>query len=248
MAREETVAGTLPSQRDACSATTIQNHNFDHNMMKFGQNLKNLNEYIPLLVQDAASLEVASEVLGDSNTLRVTVKVTNTKAGHKFPTDSPLRHLILVVDVQDQQGNSVPQVDGDVIPVWGGVGTTTPYGMEAYGGLPGRIFANLLVDKDTNIAPTAAYWNPTKLAVEDTVNNISSDTRLEPGKTNESQYSFSIPSNGDVYVSVKLMYRYAFFDLALQKGWVRPDIEVVSAKDCMVDFLQGGSLDCEQTR
>lgn len=247
MSTEDEIAGTLPSQRDACSAEKIQNHDFDHNMMKFGQNLKNLNEYIPLLVQDAASLDVASEILGDSNTLRVTVKVTNTKAGHKFPTDSPLRHLVLVVDVQDAQGYSVPQVGGDMIPVWGGVGTNKPFGMEAYGGKPGRIFANLLVDKDTNESPTAAYWNPTKLAVNDTVNNVSSDTRLKPAETNESQYSFAIPSNGDVYVSVRLMYRYAFFDLALQKGWARPDIEVVS-KACMVDFLQGGTLDCEQTR
>lgn len=243
MSSEGAIAGTLPSQRDACSAQNIQNHDFDHNVMKFGQNLKNLNEYIPLLIQDAAALDVASEFLGDSNTLRLTVKVTNTKAGHKFPTDSPLRHLILVVEVLDEQGNSAPQVSGDMIPVWGGVGTT-PFGMEAYGGKPGRIFANVLVDKDTNESPTAAYWNPTKLAVYDPVNQVSSDTRLKPGETNESQYAFSLPSSGEVYVSVRLMYRYAFFDLALQKGWARPDIEVVS-KECFVDFLPGGTIDCQ---
>lgn len=245
MSSKDAIAGTLPSQRDACSAAAIPNNNFDHNVMRFGQNKKNLNEDIPLLVQDAASLDVESEILGDSNTLRVTVKVTNEEAGHNFPTDSPLRHLILVVDVLDEQRNSVPQVGGDMIPVWGGVGISPVLGMEAYGGKPGRIFANLLVDKDTNIAPTAAYWNPTKLAMDDPANKVSSDTRLKPKETNESQYSFAIPSNGDVYVSVKLMYRYAFYDLALQKGWVRPDIEVAS-KVCMVDFQNGGTLtDCE---
>lgn len=244
MSSESEIAGTLPSDRDACSTAKRKPGSFDHNVMLFGQNLKNLTEQVPRLIQDAAVLDVASEYLADSDLLRITVNVTNTKAGHKFPTDSPLRHLILLVQVLDEQNNPAPQVGGDIIPVWGGVGTNKPFGMEAYGGMPGRIFAHVLVDRDTNESPTAAYWNPTKLALDDGANKLSSDTRLKPLEPNESQYSFAIPSSGEVFVSVKLMYRYAFFDLALQKNWTRPDIEVV-AKECLVDFSQSGTLDCE---
>jgi hypothetical protein len=140
-----------------------------------------------------------------------------------------LRHLILVVDARDQLGTSLLQVDGERIPNWGGTGKPfmDDLGIRNYGGLPGKIFANLLVEEDTNISPTAAHWNETKFAWVNGDEN--SDTRLEPGKEDRSDYSFTIPNAGEIRVTVTLIYRFAFFDLIAQKEWWnRPDIIVTS--------------------
>jgi len=216
------------SKRLACSESDPSFQNFDHNMMKLG--MDDSGKEIPLMIQDAAKLTVKFKYEPDKkNSLDVIVRVKNTKAGHKFPTDSPLRHLILVLDAKDQLGTSLRQVSGDQIPNWAGVGNALldSHGIKSYGGLPGKIFANLLVEEDTDISPTAAYWNNTKFAWVDT--NSNSDTRLAPGAEDKSDYSFTVPNAGEVNITVTLVYRYAFFDLIAQKQWWdRPDIIVTS--------------------
>ncbi|HEY5729160.1 MAG TPA: hypothetical protein VIS72_03860, partial [Anaerolineales bacterium] len=230
------------SEREGCSETNLNFQEFNHNLMNFGMNEKTKTE-IPQLIQEAATMDVKFKYEPDKkNALGVVVKVENTKAGHKFPTDSPLRHLILFVDVKDQLGMPLVQMEGERIPIWGGVGNK-PDGMENYGGKPGKIFANLLVEKDTNISPTAAYWNPTKLAWVDLEKDKTSDTRLAPRKPDESIYFFSFPSNGKVVISVKLIYRFAFIDLAFQKGWVRPDI-IVTSVECTIDPSKPDTWKC----
>ena len=86
------------SQRQACSANNVSFQNFDHNMMDFGlyDDPDTLNDVeIPRMVKGAAEIKVNFDRQSpDSNSFDVTVTVENTKAGHKFPTDSPLRHLI----------------------------------------------------------------------------------------------------------------------------------------------------------
>lgn len=226
----------LPSQRDACSATNVNIDTFNHDMMHSNNQS---------LIKDAATLDVKLKSGETKNSMWVTVKVENTKAGHKFPTDSPLRHLILVVSVVDQRGNPLTQIDGEKIPVWGGVGmdTSNVTGMVNYGGMPGKIFADILVDKDTNISPTAAYWNPTKFVFENTANGANSDTRLQPNKPDESNYSFNLPSRGSIKVFVRLIYRYAFIELAQQKGWNRPDFEV-TRKECILNVTHPETWTC----
>jgi hypothetical protein len=179
--------------------------------------MKRDNNGIPTLVQDAAVINMtASKADGK---IIVTVAVTNTHAGHKFPTDSPLRHLILLIETKDRKNTSLAQVEGPMIPAWGGVGGDP----EDYAGRPGVIYANLLKDKDTNISPTAAYWNPTIPAWP------GSDTRLMPGQQISSVYSFVAPSSGSVTVTARLIYRYAFIEIIRQKGWPIKDILVTSA-------------------
>lgn len=244
---------TMPpfSEREGCTegATKFEGFNpvvgFDHNLMNFGWDDKTGNE-IPRLIVGAAKLDVGFKYEPEKrNDLGVVAKVTNTKAGHRFPTDSPLRHLILVVEVTDQQKTPLIQTNEGKIPNWGGIGIE-PNGMKNYGGKPGKIFANLLVEEDTNISPTAAYWNPTKLAQVDSENKITSDTRLWPDQADESTYYFSIPTEGDVIISVKLIYRYAFIDLAYNKGWVRPDI-VVASMECEGPPTQPENMVCKTT-
>lgn len=232
------------SQRQACSANNVAFQNFSHNLMDFGmytdQETMKTTE-IPRMVKGAAELTVNFDRRSaDINTLDVNVTVENKKAGHKFPTDSPLRHLILVVKAVDRVNTPLIQVDGGRIPNWGGPGPISPVnivatmdgiGIKDYGGLPGKIFANLLVEEETNLSPGMAYWNETKAAFVDAAHDLDSDTRLVPGKPDTSTYSFTLPDEGNVTVTIELFYRYAFYDLVVWKEWFheqRADILVTS--------------------
>jgi len=227
------VEGVTPpsSERQACSKSGANFQNFDHNMMSYGMD-ESLGREIPLMVRGAALIGVGFRYEPNrKNSLDVIVNVKNIKAGHKFPTDSPLRHLILAVSAKDQLGTSLMQVGGERIPNWVGVGNAymESIGINNYVGLPGKVFANLLVEEDNNISPTAAYWNETKQAFVSPENGTNSDNRLLPGISDESTYSFSIPDAGEINVTVTLIYRFAFSDLMVQKEWFdRPDIIVAS--------------------
>lgn len=221
-----------PRERQICSIFNIDGRDYSHNMMDYGPNSNGQN--IPRMIENAAKVEANFEYNpARRNWLNVTAIVTSQGVGHRFPTDSPLRHLILVVEAIDANGSLIQQVGGNVIPAWAGTGNAPPDRplVQPYGGKPGTIFANLLMEEDTNISPTTAYWNETRLAW---VGDLSadptdhSDTRLYPDKPASSQYSFEVPERGDITVTIKLIYRFAFYDLMLQKGWYRPDILVVS--------------------
>ena len=214
MPSPEPVGNTLPSERSACSETNLKFGDFNHNMMKYGLDPDNVSRTIPLMVKDAATVNIDEiQISGGQINFRVTV--INSGAGHKFPTDSPLRHLILFVQVTDMFNNPLTQVGGPMIP---------KVGDSDYAGYPGQIYANLLKDKDTNSVPTIAYWNPVEPA------GTPSDTRLVPGVPVQSGYSFIAPSNGSVTISVRLIYRNVFFDIANQKGLMPIDVEAAAAK------------------
>ena len=233
------------AQRQACSADNTKFQDFEHNIMDFGpyQNPHDgTTSEIPRMVKGAARLDVTFGSGGAGpNTLDVNVTVTNIKAGHKFPTDSPLRHLILVVEAEDRVNTPLIHVGDDRIPNWAGPGPISPvniassldaWGIKDYSGLPGKIFANLLVEEETNLSPGMAYWNETKHTFVDSTDGRNSDTRLVPGRPDPSTYSFAMPDEGDVHVTIQLIYRYAFYDLVVWKEWFdRPDI-VVARMEC----------------
>lgn len=235
-------------KRQACSESAIDFQNFDHNLMDYGWD-EDLQREIPRMIRGAAKINMEFKYEPDKkDSLDVIVKVRNTGAGHNFPTDSPLRHLILFVNATDQFGTSLIQVDGEIIPNWGGTGNLQmeQLGMKNYGGLPGKIFANILVEEDTNIYPTAAYWNNTVLAwVNHSPPKSNSDTRLSPDKADTSMYSFFIPRAGQIRVTATLVYRFAFFDLMDQKDWVRPDIVVISV-ECVGNSTNISAIQCQE--
>lgn len=238
------------NQRQACSANDISSHDYDHNMMNFGRD-DTTGRDIPLMIKDAATVRAEFSYDPSKKTwLTVTAKVRSKDVGHRFPTDSPLRHLILIVEVRDERGTVLSQVDGERIPIWGGAGDIAYQdpNIKLYAGLPGKIFANLLVEEDTNISPTIAYWNETKYAwIGDRSKDPYdySDTRLRPGVTDTSKYSFDVPERGDIKVTVRLIYRFAFYDLMRQKGWNRPDIEVTSKDWTCTRINDPAGFDCQ---
>jgi len=208
--REETdPANPIPAHREACSDANRESQNYSHNMMKYGLDTANPTRQIPTIVQGAAKVSLAP-VLANGQ-IHVTVTVQNTGAGHKFPTDSPLRHLILLIKAEDWRGSPLTQSGGPTVPVWAAPD------LAGYGG---QIFAHLLKDKDTNLAPSFAYWNPVEPAWD------GADTRLVPGVPVQTVYSFAAPYDRSAKITARLIYRKAFKNVVDKKGWPLSDLDV----------------------
>jgi len=163
------------------------------------------------LLQNAVSMEVNAERSGGR--LLVKVNITNDQTGHHVPTDSPLRQLILVVQASDAQGETLPLIDGPTLPEWCGIGDPAK---GYYAGLPGTAHARILQELWTEISPSGAYWNPTR---------VLSDNRLAALATDTTQYLFDASQSvSPVSVEARLLFRRAFIELMEQKGWDVPDI------------------------
>lgn len=166
------------------------------------------------LLRNAVSLSASAR--RDGSGLVVDVTVTNDRTGHHVPTDSPLRQVILLVTAYDGGGEPLPQTSGPVIPEW--AGTKDPSD-GYYGGLPGKGFAKVLEELWTEVSPTGAYWNLTR---------VLSDTRIPALASDVSSYTFASPPR-TITVDVTLIFRRAFIDLMDQKGWDVPDIIMAEA-------------------
>ena len=162
------------------------------------------------LLQNAVSMTTTAHLGG--STVVVKVDITNDQTGHHVPTDSPLRHLILLVQTTDANGHPLAQLSGPTVPEWGGLGDP---GEGYYAGLPGTAYAKILQELWTEVSPSGAYWNPTR---------VLSDNRLAAFDTSTSVYSFAAPTKGDIMIEVVLLFRRAFIELMDQKGWEVPDI------------------------
>ncbi|MEW5938335.1 MAG: carboxypeptidase regulatory-like domain-containing protein [Chloroflexota bacterium] len=168
----------------------------------------------PDLLRAAVTMNVSASRSVDA--LTVTVTIVNDQAGHHVPTDSPLRQMILLVSATDGEGQALSLREGPIIPDYGGVGDPND---GYYAGLPGKIYAKILMELWTEIAPTGAYWNPTRLIGDNRLAAFESDTSVYVFQTSQtSQVSETCE------VSVKLIFRRAFKSLMDQKGWDVPDI------------------------
>ncbi len=162
------------------------------------------------LLQNALSMNVAAQ--RQDSQVDVQVQITNDKTGHDVPTDSPLRHVILLVEAAGSSGQDLRLLQGETVPAWGGVGDPR---QGYYAGLPGKAFAKVLAELWTEISPSGAYWNPTR---------VVSDNRLAPHASDTSHYVFSLPAQSEATIHVRLIYRRAYRQLADQKQWDLPDI------------------------
>ena len=165
------------------------------------------------LLQNAVSLEVEAEI--QNGQLTVDVTIINDQTGHHVPTDSPLRQMILLIAATDSDGNSLAQVAGSTVPEWGGVGDPDA---GYYSGVPGTAYAKILQEMWTEVTPTGAYWNPTR---------IISDNRIAALESDTTEYVFEISEvsqTSKILVDVKLLYRRAFIELIDQKSWDVSDI------------------------
>jgi hypothetical protein len=162
------------------------------------------------LLQNSVTMTVTARFEGDA--VVVQVDITNDRTGHHVPTDFPGPHLILLVEATSGQGQALPLRDGSTVPEWGGEGDP-----EAgyYAGQPGKAYAKVLEELWTEVSPSMAYWNPTR---------ILSDNRIAAFETDTSTYTFAAPGEGEVTVEVTLLFRRAFIQVMDWKDWDAPDI------------------------
>lgn len=162
-----------------------------------------------VLLQNAVTMKV--NVRRGDNKVIVDVSITNDQTGHHVPTDSPLRQMILLVRAKGSDGKALRLLEGSVVPEWGGVGSPEN---GYYAGLPGRGYAKILQELWTEVTPTSAYWNPTR---------VISDNRIAAYESDTTSYIFDAPADpAEIYVT--LIFRRAFKELSVQKGWNVQDI------------------------
>jgi len=167
-------------------------------------------------MREAVTLTTSADLADEEINLRV--EIFNDNTGHHIPTDSPLRHLILVVEVEDATGKSLELLDGPLLANYVGIGNPEE---GYYAGLPGVVYAKILEDQWTEISPSGSYWNPTRLI---------SDNRIPAMETASSEYTFSAPEQGEAIITVRLIFRRAFIELMEQKGWNVPDILIAKER------------------
>lgn len=167
--------------------------------------------------EDLLRAALTMQAIADRGDDRIVVEITlaNDNTGHHVPTDSPLRQMILVVEAFDDSGRPLLLLEGPKLPAWAGEGEPAN---GYFAGLPGKLYAKVLQELWTEVTPTGAYWNPTR---------ILSDTRLAAMARDTTTYVFQAPP-GEATVHVRLLFRRAFRELADQKGWADPDILMAS--------------------
>ena len=155
-------------------------------------------------MQSTVAVTLTAEVL--TNTIQVSVVLTNVAAGHHVPTDFPGRHMILTVMATGGQGLPLLQRGGPTVPEWGG----------AQAGLPGKAFAKVLRDVKSGQSPVVSYWKQTL---------IVSDNRIPALGSDSSMYTFATPAEGGpVTVTAELRFRRVFQSVLEAKRWDAPDI------------------------
>lgn len=154
-------------------------------------------------MQNAVTMQTTAVRVDDQ--IEVNVSITNDQTGHHIPTDVPIRSMILIVEVTDEDGNILEQTEGSINPDYSG----------DLGGLPGKTFAKVLQDEWTGEMPTAAFWRPV---------TIVEDSRIPALETDTTSYQFKASGDKEITVNARLIFRRAFYELAQQKGWNDPDI------------------------
>ncbi len=140
--------------------------------------------------------------------LVVEAVVRPVQVGHRLPTGSPMRQLLLVVRAYSTDG-PLKLLQGPVLPAAAGRSEL------AAAGSPGKLYAKLLVDPDgTTPVP---FWRA--VALKD-------DTRLFPDRTDTVRFLFDAPDR-PATVCASLIYRRSPLSVAVAKGW--PDKDVVAA-------------------
>jgi hypothetical protein len=169
----------------------------------------------PELLRNSLTMDASASWIGSE--IKVDVTLTNDKTGHHVPTDSPWRHMILLVEARDSNGNMLTLKSGSTLPSWCGIGEAKD-GYYAY--MPGKAFAKVLREMWTDVVPAVSYWRHTTL---------ESDNRLAAFATDKSSYTFQ-SSGSPVAITVTLIYRRAFIEMMQKKKWDSPDIVMAHKK------------------
>ena len=160
-------------------------------------------------LKTALSLEIEGAIR--QNMLTVNVYITNTNGGHWVPTGEPMRSVMLLVEVKDENDKLIKPINGQRLPDWTGKGAKAKGN---YSGLPGTVFAKVLQDEKGNL--NVPFWKAT---------TIASDTRIRPKTAVSFKWQFLLEDpESEPTATATLIYRPAFKKLAESKKWAANDI------------------------
>ncbi len=183
-------------------------------------------ELLPTAVELKASATRGERLL-------VEARIATRSVGHRVPTGSSDKHLLLVVVAQDAEGVPLALLEGGRVPDHAG-GEKDPLSLDALGfagrllahdfaGLPGREFAQVFLGHggETHVP----FWRAVR---------VVEDTRLLPDGEVVERFAFTPPA-GAVQVRVELWHRLRYKSHDVAKGvegpGVRPlDLLVASAQ------------------
>jgi hypothetical protein len=151
------------------------------------------------------SLRLTLEVTRVRSESKVVVSVIADDVGHRVPTGSPDRNLMLVVEARDENGNSVGPSFGPTLPKW--------LGDDA--GKPGQLFAKVL--KDFEGRSPVPFWRASPEFV---------DSRLTPGRIQRLEFRFP----ADVQPIARLIYRKSWSGTQPNPSWVVAEVRESDAK------------------
>jgi len=159
------------------------------------------------LAANAVALELKTRLEGDR--LLVTTKLAAVQAGHRVPTGSGSKHLLLVVLATDEAGRPYALVDGPRVPAHaGGDGDATRLAAAAlrdrlaegdFAGMPGREFAQVLADGEGRTH--VPFWRAVR---------VVEDTRLTPGVPVTVPHAFAVGGGRAVAVQVEVWHRLRY--------------------------------------
>jgi hypothetical protein len=142
--------------------------------------------------------------LAPGDSIRIEVEVLARDVGHRVPTGFVDRHLLLLVEGIDKDGQRLHPRTGPLLPATVG---------KQLAGMPGRLYAKQLRSFDGR--SPAPFWRADGAAV---------DTRLTPGQPDRTVFVF--PAELD-RLRLRLLYRRFWQEVAETKGWPDNEIAVI---------------------
>jgi hypothetical protein len=164
-------------------------------------------------LKDSVRLDLTASV--HDQFLEVTTTVRPVQVGHRLPTGTPERHLLLLVQAATEDGRQLALHSGPRIPPPGGVGLPQ---RGNYAGMPGKLYGKLL--EGIGGESPVPFWRAVQL---------SEDTRLDPDRPDACSFRFQlVGSFAKLRVEAKLIYRRFYKPILEAKGW--PDQDVLLAE------------------
>lgn len=176
----------------------------------------------------------------ENHSLYIDMAISNTGAGHFFPTGHPIRNMLFTIKASEPNGKTLSLTEGARIPLYGGKKTNT-HDENNYSGLPGKGFARVLekvspiscfnvsvptpnallgqslaLEKETRELFPQEYWKRTL---------VFEDSRIPPLGAFKETYKFEIKEGiKKIIIEARLIYRKAFKPLADVYNWDLDDL------------------------
>jgi hypothetical protein len=161
----------------------------------------------------ASAVELEVEAAREGNHIIVRATLTNSGAGHHFPTGQPMRNVVLLVEAKDPHGRELELVKGELLPALSG----------AFKGRPGRFYAKILEERSTSY-PDRPLARPRVPARQWVATNIRSDTRIPANSTASSEFVFLDKEVAEVVIEARLLYFRTFDAISVAKKFNQPGI------------------------